>query len=227
MNKSLVLFDIDGTLLQMHGAGRRAFRRALQYVFGWDDDIAYINFYGATDLDVLDRICRRHNEDLTHEKTAAFFARMPIELRETVLETGAETYPGVHELLKHLSGREDVLLGIVTGNIESCARIKLETAGLHDHFMLGAFGHEHADRNDIARLAVRRAKAHLPEGEAFCRIILIGDSAADVQAAKAIGAMAMAVATGRQTAEELRAARADEAFEDLSDLRCVLRAMKL
>lgn len=223
--KHLVFFDIDGTLLRLPGAGRRAFQRSLKDVFGWDDDIAYINFYGATDLDVLDRIVRRHHGVNTPERTQAFFTRLEETLREEAEAVDPIVYPGVRELLSALSARDDVLTGIVTGNIETCATLKLSAAGLRDRFMLGAFGHEHADRIEIARLALQRALAMYPEGQQPETVALIGDTGSDIAAAKAIGARAVAVATGSHTVEELTAEGADAVFEDVTDLPAVLTAL--
>ncbi len=216
--KILILFDIDGTLLDMHGAGRRAFIRALKTTFGWDDDLEYIHFSGTTDMAVFHRVLQERGLPYRDEEARLFFEQLPEELRRTVAGQQTRLYPGTRELLEFLSEHPRAVAGLVTGNIESCARIKLESADLHGHFTLGAFGHEHADRNEIARLAMVRATRQLIPGESFARLFLIGDTPSDVRAAQHIGATSIAVATGTPSIETLRDAGADYVLEDLSDL---------
>lgn len=222
----VVLVDIDGTLLHVHGAGRTAFVRALKAVFGWDDDIAYINFSGATDLDVLERVLRRHGRAARPTEVEGFFERLAIELRDTVRDSEMTVYPGVRELLARLSEDPRAVVGLVTGNTGRCARIKLEAAGLHGHFVLGAYGHEHGDRKAIARLALERARRHARDAE-IRGIWLVGDTPSDIGAAHAIGARCLGVATGAHTVRELREARADNALPDLHDVDAVLRILGL
>lgn len=224
---TLVLFDIDGTLLDTHGAGRRSFARAITAVFGWQDDLGYIQFAGATDLDVLARIAARHGVALAREQEQAFLAHLPRELERTLRDTTPTPYPGVRDLLGALAADPRALLGIVTGNIESCARIKLESIGLHDHFVLGAFGHEHAERSEIARLAAQRAAASLPPGQRVAASFLVGDTPSDIAAARAIGAASIAVATGTHTRAQLHDAGADHVLDDLGDTPALLALLGL
>jgi phosphoglycolate phosphatase-like HAD superfamily hydrolase len=215
-SSTLALFDIDGTLLDLHGAGRRAFALALEDTFGWADEIEYIQFAGATDLDVLDQVFRRHDRSMTREDAERFFAAMPKRLRETSAFAEVTVYPGAVELVATLSEHPNVTIGLVTGNIESCARIKLEKAGLHGHFTLGAFGHEHGDRREIARLARTRAHATLPPGASFARTFLIGDTPSDITAAHHIGAISIAVTTGHYTRPQLINAGAHHVLDTLA-----------
>ena len=222
-----VLFDIDGTLLDFRGAGRTSFIQALDKVFGWRDDIAYIEFHGNTDLNVLRNIFARHSTELTPEKQRQFFAALAVEL--DLLATGAivTRHPGIAELLQALANDERVMLGIVTGNIESTAHIKLRHAGLQHHFAHGGYADEHADRDDIARLALARLRAALPPGADFSTVWLVGDTPFDIAAARAIGARCLAVATGRSTVAELRASGADQALSNLADTSAVLKLLGL
>lgn len=224
---TLVLFDIDGTLLDTHGAGKRSFARAVEHVFGWQDDLGYIRFAGATDLDVLRQIAERHGHALRDADVDAVFARLPVELEAATRGAALTLFPGVRELVHTLAADPRVRVGLVTGNIESCARIKLACFDLHDHFVLGAFGHEHADRCDCARLALRRAAAALAPDQRIAAAFLIGDTPSDIAAARAIGATAFAVATGGYAADALRAAGADLVLDTLADTEAVLAAMGL
>lgn len=217
----LVLFDIDGTLLDTSGAGRRSFALALEAAFGWGAEAQSISFAGATDLDLLERIAGRRGAILAPDQVEDFFARLPATLRAALATEPPHVYPGVRELLAVLSAREDVHLGLVTGNIESCARVKLESCGLHGHFDLGAYGHEHADRRDIARLARARAEQRL-NGAAFRSCGLIGDTPSDIRAAQAIGAASLAVATGGFSAAHLQAAGATWVLDSLADTNRIL-----
>ncbi len=223
----LVLFDIDGTLLDTHGAGRDAFIRALQVVFGWEDDLHYIHFSGSTDLDVFNRIMERRGVPVTPDDTYRFFQQLPRELRQTILPIRPTVFPGIRELLDLLAGDPRVRVGLVTGNVESCARIKLRHADIDGHFELGAFGHEHAGRTDIARLAIERARAHLAPGTEFSTIYLIGDTPSDIQAARQVGAVSIAVATGVHRLEHLLEQGADHAFADLADLTRMRNILRL
>lgn len=214
---TLILFDIDGTLLDTSGAGRRSFALALEEAFGWGAAAQSISFAGATDLDLLERIAARHDTKLSPAQVDDFFGRLPGALRLALQAEPPQIYPGVRELLETLSARDDVCLGLVTGNIESCAWVKLEACHLHGHFTLGAFGHEHADRRELARLARNRAEQTLPAGTTFRACHLIGDTPSDISAAHAIGATAMAVATGSFDPERLRDAGAHHVWDSLAD----------
>ena len=224
---TVVLFDIDGTLLDMRGAGRKSFIRALKTVFGLDDDIQYINFAGNTDLNVLQQVMEKHGRTLTDDDRRRFFERMPVDLAQTAGEAELVIYPGVKVLLEKLSANERVLLGLVTGNVEACARIKLWQFDLHGHFVLGAFGDDHADRTEIAHLAMKRVRDSLKPGQEIGALFLVGDTPFDITAAKSIQAKSIAVATGKFDVNALRAADADHVLADLSDTPQVLRLLGL
>ena len=119
----------------MAGAGRRAFVRALRDVFGWEDEIEYICFSGATDLSVLDQIARRRRYSLSSEETTEFFDALTAHFRGALHDAPAMVFPGVPRLLQALADDGRFLLGLVTGNVESCARLKLAHFGLHGLFL--------------------------------------------------------------------------------------------
>lgn len=213
-----VFFDIDGTLLYARGAGRIAFRNAFRDALEWDQGVEHINFYGATDLDVFRRIVAERGETSNPEMERCFFDRLTVELDIRLNERPPEVFTGVPELLRELSGRFS--LGIITGNIEATARQKLRHAGLLGFFDESGFGCgcDHADRIEIARMALERAGR--PR-----RTALVGDTPKDVAAAQANGMRSIAVATGGFDEVALRAARADHVFPDFSDTGQVLAAL--
>lgn len=212
MTNTLVLFDIDGTLLDTRGAGRRSFARAVQHVLGGQDDMADVPFAGATDMDLFEKMARRNGREATQAERTQFFEILPDLLRKEMLSSPPFVYPGVVELLRELSEHPAVTLGLVTGNIEACAWVKLQGCGIDAHFELGAFGHEHGDRREIARLARARAE----QTRRYNRCILIGDTPSDINAAHAIDAISVAVATGVYSAAQLTAAGAAHVWENLA-----------
>ncbi|MFH0878092.1 MAG: HAD family hydrolase [Lentisphaerota bacterium] len=220
-----VLFDIDGTLLDMKGAGRRAFILALEKVFGWKDDLAYINFAGNTDLNVLRQIMESRKTTLADSDIARFFEQIPIELEREAKNAELILYPGVRLLLETLAADERAMLGLVTGNIEACAKIKLRQFDLHDHFVLGGFGDRFPDRADIACHALQLVKDRLDSGQSLQQVFLIGDTPYDVAAARHIGAVAIAVSTGKFSARELQECGADHVLETLKDTGQVLNLL--
>jgi phosphoglycolate phosphatase-like HAD superfamily hydrolase len=164
-----------------------------------------------------------HGLSLTEADSQRFFTRMPAELEQAAIGSDLVLYPGVRPLLEVLSSRRNVILGLVTGNIAACAQIKLRQFNLHHHFVLGAFGDEHADRNEIARLALSRVQSRLAQGDVINAIFLVGDTPNDIAAAKAIDAVAIAVATGKYTTGELQQAGADVVLSDMGDTDCVMQ----
>ena len=214
----LILFDIDGTLLDIHGAGRVAFQSYLLDVFGMEDDIAYISFAGATDRIVLDLVMARWERTPGEHEVATFFEQLPLHLEQTILEKEHTLHPGVGDILDHLHTRDDIQLGLVTGNIRSCAFIKLKCVGLESYFSEGGFGDDHADRSVLARLAVERILDRLGSENEFSDITLVGDARTDMEAARAIGARAVGVLTGQFNRDELTSAGADFVLENLSDV---------
>jgi phosphoglycolate phosphatase-like HAD superfamily hydrolase len=216
--KQLVLFDIDGTLLDAVGAGTRAFAAAFESSLGWKQDIGHINFAGATDLAVFRQLLHERGIDSTPELEASYFSQLPQELRRALRETPAIVLPGVRPLLERLVEMDQFKLGIVTGNIESTAWVKLEHAGLREFFTFGGFGCDHADRVVICRQAMERGG--LSEG------VLFGDTPNDVNAALANGLTSVAVASRHFTVAELRAAGAHYVCEDFSDTDAVLSLLQ-
>ena len=216
----LILFDIDGTLLISQGIGREAKRRAMTERFGTVGDLDNHEFGGKTDWGILVDLLAAHgysSADIGREMPMyeAAMARHMNAVRE---QYRADALPGAFELLHHLRLRRDCVFGIVTGNTGATARIKLEMAGFDPaRFIVGAYGHESPHRDDLARLALQRAETRSRYEFARRDIIVIGDTPADVQCARAIDAVAVAVETGYAPRESLVAAKPDFLLEDLRD----------
>lgn len=219
----VILADIDGTLVDTRGAGHAAFRRSLAAAFGWRaDDLADVDFAGATDLGVLRQVFRKRGLCLSGTLAARFFALLPRELAVAIGAGGARVLPGSRRLVRRLSARADVRLGLLTGNCKAGAHVKLSAVGLAGFFDFGGFGDEHADRRELARRALSRAAA--PSG-ARLNVWVIGDTPADIRASRAIGARCLGVGTGPYTREALRRAGADAAMDDLADTDAAERAL--
>lgn len=225
----LVLFDIDGTLLLSDGAGRRAIHRALIEVFGDTGPKDYW-FDGKTDPQIVRDLMRvvGHDDARIERDMEALLARYVTYLDAELHAPGHDPrpLPGVPALLDALESREDVVLGLLTGNIEPGARAKLEAVGIDPaRFRIGAFGSDHADRPELPAIARERTRERLGlhvHGES---IVVIGDTPADLTCGSAIGASAIGVATGRFSVEQLSAYRPSAVFQDLSDTEAVVRSI--
>jgi phosphoglycolate phosphatase len=222
----LILFDIDGTLVLTGGAGIRAMNRAGEDVLGIGNLLDGIPVAGRTDWIILHDALKNAGHDLDED----LFGRMRDAhiryLREEILAAGdgvKDVMPGIRELLDLLRTRDDAFLGLLTGNFEEAARIKLGHFGLWDYFRCGAFGDDAADRNALVPFAVDRAREFGIGSFAYPDVVVIGDTPYDVECAKAVGALPVAVATGNYGVEALRATGAPIVLEDLSDADGFLR----
>lgn len=224
----LFLFDVDGTLVMARGAGRRAMGRALLAVYGVTGPLDTYDFQGKTDPRIVADLLG--DAGLSHAEIArrlpAFYGRYVEELTAEIGDgRQVEVMPGVAELVRSLSAEPGVVVGLLTGNIEAGARIKLAPTGLLPRFCLGAYGSDDADRSRLPAVAVRRAEAlvgrPIPQGQVF----VIGDTPLDIHCARAFGAVAVAVATGKHGVDELAAWGPDFLFPDFSDVPRVLATL--
>ena len=226
--RKLVLFDIDGTLVLTGGAGLRAMNRALEDVFGHADGLEGIPVAGRTDWAILADAVRRVGSTLDGTRLADLERRYVTNLAEEIQHPGdgrKAVMPGIREILDQLARREDVLTGLVTGNFEEGARVKLAHFDLWRYFRCGAFGGDAADRNALVPFAVERARAcGLPEID-DSDVLVVGDTPHDVMCAQVAGAIAVAVATGSSSVEELRATGAEHVFADLANTRAFLKLL--
>jgi len=224
----LVLFDIDGTLITSRGAGRRAMRAAFERVFGTAGGIDHYDLRGRTDTHIVHDVMGAEGWEparVTERLDDFFEAYVGGLVAEIGDGQGVVTLRGVTAVVERLAGSADVVLGLVTGNIEAGARIKLGPTGLWPRFRIGAYGSDHMDRRRLPSLAARRAHALLGREFPPADVVVIGDTPHDVDCARACGAVAVAVATGQYPREALLADRPDHFFEDLSDTDRVLRAL--
>lgn len=224
----VVLFDIDGTLVLTGGAGIRAMNRAGESVFGARDMLDGIHVAGRTDWGILHEALERIGAALQDDLFARFRDVYSSHLREEILQPGRGTkgvMPGVSDLLPVLQSRADVFLGLLTGNFEEGARIKLEHFDLWRYFKCGAFGEDAADRNALVPFALERARGCGIGEVAYDDVLVIGDTPHDVACAKAVGAVPVAVATGSYSVEQLRETGAPVVLKDLSDTDSVLRLL--
>ena len=228
MTPRLLLFDIDGTLVLTGGAGLRAITRAFHELFGATDAFAGVSLAGRTDRYLVEQGLERSGVPVTPDTLArvrdCYLARLAEAIHEPAQGTKA-MLPGVPPLLDALADRGGVHCALLTGNYAAGARIKLEHFDLWRRFTWGAFGDDHADRNDIARAAIADAPSRGARLPAPSHAIVVGDTPFDVACARAAGARVIAVATGGHTVDELRACEPDAVFEDLSDLAAVLAAI--
>jgi phosphoglycolate phosphatase len=211
-----VLFDIDGTLLASGGAGKAALESAFTEVFGIALRVQ-IPYSGRTDRAIGRDLLRLHDVDPSDENWHKLLVRYLARLPDSLNTHQGRVLPGILALLEKLQQRDDVALGLLTGNIRAGARVKLGHYGLFEHFAFGGFGDYHFDRDDVAREALIAVQAHLHPRHPTERIWVIGDTPLDVQCARAIGAKVAAVATGVHTVEQLRATAPDVTLADLAD----------
>jgi phosphoglycolate phosphatase len=219
MVSKVVLFDIDNTILWTGGAGSRAMALAFRDLYGIEDGFRGVEFSGRTDTAIFRDALRAHGlldghfeEELERFKRA-YVARLPHTLRTT---PGGGVYPGIPELAQALIERGAVV-GLETGNFRESGMLKLRHYGVDPFFRDGAFGDDAEDRAQLVRIAIERLR---PSSGA--EIYVIGDTPHDVSAARANGAFALGVATGKSSVDELRAAGAHAAVPDCSDVDAIL-----
>ncbi len=212
----LLLFDIDGTLVNADRAGRIALTRALSTEFDVKNPEITVGFAGRTDRAIASEALQSHGIEIDEERFNRFLEAYLAHLPETLRERSGHVLPGSEALLDFLATRDDVTLALLTGNFERAARIKLAHFGLDDFFIsAGGFGDHHHDRNDVARAAERAVRDHAGE---HTTTWVIGDTPGDVRCARAIGARAVAVLCGFSSREELEAAAPDHLLDDLGNL---------
>lgn len=219
---TFVLFDIDGTLVSLDGAGSRSLNRAMEELLQVTDAFRDIDFAGKTDLQIiregLGTLGLADRDDLKH----SLLERYLVHLRVEVSTGRGHVKNGVRELLAALRDLEGIYLGLLTGNAETGARLKLEPFGLNQYFRIGAFGSDREDRNLLLPIAVERLQESEFISVSHNRCVVVGDTPKDVECAHVHGASAIAVATGTYPLKELEKTDAEYVTADLTNTERIL-----
>ncbi len=215
---TVLLFDIDGTLISTGGAGRKSMELAFHAVHGRPDAFEGVRFGGMTDRAIvrqgLARIGAVVNEDTITQLIAKYLEFLSEEVPK--IEDGKYVvHAGMREAIE-ASRKRGAAIGLGTGNVRDGARIKLQRVGLFDAFLFGGFGDDHELRPELIRRGAERGSEQLKIAFGDARVIVIGDTPHDITAAHAIGARCLAVTTGGFTVEALKAVGADWVFADLA-----------
>ncbi len=214
---TIYLFDVDGTLITTGGVGRHAIERALEHLFDQKDACSHFSFGGMTDRGIFRRGLAALEQPMDEATVDRLLeAYLPILAQEV---RDAETYrvhDGIRGALEALSHLEDVALGLGTGNVERGARIKLERVDLNRWFSFGGFGCDAEDRGELIARGAERGAERLGRPLERCRVIVVGDTPKDVQAARANGFLAFVLGTGLVGREDLERSEPDWLFDDLA-----------
>jgi phosphoglycolate phosphatase-like HAD superfamily hydrolase len=221
----LMLFDIDGTLVNTNGSTRVAVEEALSDLVGQTVDTGDVHFSGKTDLQIMAEVFDANDIDAD-----AALIREALDVYVRVAHPGMQAedvtvLPGVRALLDHLSDRDDVRMGLVTGNVEPMAYRKLDVVGLSAYFRFGAFGCDNADRNRLPPLAINRAFEHTGIRFPGSSVTVIGDTRRDIECSRAAGARAVAVCTGNYARGDLEPHGPDALLDDLAAMGTTLDAL--
>ncbi len=222
MKPTVLLYDIDGTLITTGGAGRRAIVRALE-TLGYAEKVEF-SFAGMTDRAIVRRHLAAHGEAPSDALIDRVLDAYLAVLEDVVASMPRDRYhlhDGVLDSLQAAEAAADTVIGLGTGNIERGAQIKLEAVGVWHRFTFGGFGSDAEDRAELLLAGAERGAASLGRPRTACRVVVIGDTPRDIAAAKAIGAETVAVATGRYGVESLAEHRPTHVLPSLSSPRAL------
>jgi phosphoglycolate phosphatase len=225
MQKHLILWDIDGTILHAAGAGMKALNQALPAVFGVSGSFAGIDFAGRTDIWIIRQIFARFGIEDTAQNRARYIDGYIGALPAVLKSSDARILPGVADILLQASGHPQVVQGLLTGNLRRGAETKLGFHDLYRYFPIGAFADDSEVRNELGPFALRRARDHWGLDFPPSRVWIVGDTPHDILCARAIGARVIAVATGASKVADLTAHDPDLVLEDLGDSAAFWRAL--
>jgi phosphoglycolate phosphatase len=224
----LILFDIDGTLLRDGIAAKIAFARALRETYQTTGPIEGFRFAGMTDPECVSEIMRSAGieeaviQQRRHECLRRYVENLTSEIG---LHHDAVLFPGVRELLDRLHRLESVLVGLLTGNVSRGAELKLRRWNLEPYFRFGAFGDDHENRAELARIALEKARTLSGRTFLGSETTVIGDTPKDIACARAIGARAVVVATGSVSRDALLACEPDAVLDSFEDHDAAFRAL--
>ncbi|MEM9953418.1 MAG: HAD hydrolase-like protein [Chloroflexota bacterium] len=222
MIRKLLLFDIDGTLLHSKGASREAKALAMEEVFGTAGNVRTHSFGGKTDWQILREVLEPHGVTALQigQKMPTFERIFANNMARIIGNFDVQALAGSKDLLAYLNQRDDIMLGIVTGNTSLTAPIKLKAAGFDPAmFVIGAYGSEADDRDELPKLALDRAIAKARQEIAPADVMIIGDTVNDVACARALGAQVVTVFTGFEDKQKLIDSKPDIMLDDLTTFR--------
>lgn len=222
-----VLFDIDGTLMDSGGAGVRALNLAFDDMFSVSDAFRGISMAGKTDLQIVTEGLKLHGIESSNGIVPEFLAAYVKHLGNTIDTKRGRVMAGIREALEALGESDSCILGLLTGNIEQGAMIKLGAFDLARYFALGAFGDDDADRNRLLPIAVEKLREKKSLDVHYRQCVVIGDTPRDVECSKPYGAYSIAVATGPYSYDELAGTEADAVLRDLSDTANLFRILDM
>jgi phosphoglycolate phosphatase-like HAD superfamily hydrolase len=223
--RRLLLWDIDGTLISTGAAGHGAIGRATAERFGGDGSLEDVEIAGRTDLAIAHQILEKHGAPVTAENAHSFLDIYLRWLAEELPRREGRVLPGVLELLERLAKQPNTTLGLLTGNLERGAQLKLEHYDLWRFFTFGAFADDHHDRNELGAFALSRALEGTGISFSGTQVDVIGDTGHDIACGQAFGARTIAVATGSWSREQLAEHRPDFLFDDLSNVDEVIKTL--
>jgi phosphoglycolate phosphatase-like HAD superfamily hydrolase len=218
----LILFDIDGTLIDSGGAGVRALDLAMKELFALENAFQGISMAGKTDTQIIREGLVKHalSTDGTIDAVINAYLRY---LAQEIKNNRKHVKPGIYEILVELQTLSNVGMGLLTGNLEKGARIKLEPFGLNEYFPSGAFGSDDENRNNLLPFAVKRFENIFQKKIEIRECIIVGDTPRDVECAHIYGAICIGVATGPYSYDVLVEAGADYVVQDLTGQSAVLQ----
>lgn len=227
MSERLVLFDIDGTILSASGVSGRTLGEVLREVFGTDGYSAGYDYSGKTDPQIVRELMRAAGiaDAEIDRRLPETLQRYSVRLDAALRPEHVTPKPGVTALVHTLAEEPRACLGLLTGNLEPCARVKLRPLELNHRFGFGAYGSDHEDRYQLPSVAVRRALDHTGRRFAGKTVVIVGDSIHDVRCGRSLGVRAVAVATGSTPREVLAAESPDALLDDFSDIEASLEAI--
>jgi len=227
MTNRLVLFDIDGTLLSAGRAARESVLSALSEVYGWRAANGHSHdFSGKTDPQIVRELVEADvGREKCDELLERALERYLEEFSRRLSPQAVVTKPGAAELVSSLASLPDVTLGLLTGNLERGARMKLEPPGLNPHFPFGAFGSDSEDRYRLPAIALERARARSGRTFSGKEIVIVGDSVHDILCGRSLGVRSVAVASGPTPAASLASREPDALLESFADVAAAVEAI--
>lgn len=232
--KKLVLFDLDGTLVNAGGAGRTSLRKAIKELYGVEPEFDHSLISGRTDLDnfsIVYSLIKKGKKPTAAEMKkmkAKYLEILPTEVHAVIRCKKYDLIPGVEKFLKMLAKDKDVILGLGTGNLEEGAKIKLEPSKLASYFTVGGYGEDGQTREEMLQAAVKRAEKKFKTKLEPDQVYVIGDTHRDICAAKNCGFHSAVLTNGFGDAQKIQRAAAELETKDFNDLTtfCVWLGLK-